>query len=98
MGPVLLDRALNALHTSYTKHVNEDRNREGTLFRSRTGTDRILDDSYLMQVVPYIHKNPVEVIVNVAPNWPWSTYSLYRGEGWDGPDLASFKYPPHFQG
>lgn len=99
MGPVSLDRALNGLHMSYTKHVNDERNREGSLFRSRPGTDRILDDSYLLQVVPYIHNNPVEAgMVNRASDWPWSTDPMYRGEAWEGPDLDSFKYPPHFQG
>jgi len=35
MGPVALDRALNDLHTSYTKHVNALRHRSGTLFDAR---------------------------------------------------------------
>ena len=37
MGPVLLDRALNGLHMSHTKHINAVRAREGPLIRARPG-------------------------------------------------------------
>ncbi len=60
MGPVSLDRALQGLHTAYAKYVNPRRNREGALFRREPGADIVLEDSYLLQLVPYLHFNPVE--------------------------------------
>lgn len=101
MGPVSLDRALNGLHNAYTKHINVVRNRRGTLFDARPGADMILHDRYLLQLVPYIHQNPVKAnMVRRASQYKWSTDALYRGtqpprEEWA---LQSWRFPPHFQG
>ncbi len=65
MGSVRLDRALNSLHMSQAKHLNHERDRRGSVFEKHPGTDVILDDAYRLQLVPYIHNNPVEAgIVN----------------------------------
>lgn len=99
MGPVPLDRALNGLHMSYTKHTHDTRNREGPLFRDRPGEDRILDDDYLLQVVPYIHQNPVKAnMVEHARDWEWSTDEWYRTGEWSHGDLDCLAFPPHFRG
>lgn len=100
MGPVALDRALNGLHNGYTKHINALRNRSGTLFDARPGANIILNDQYLLQLVPYIHQNPVKAsMVESASKYEWNTDALYRGT--EPPreeiEFQSWKFPPHFQ-
>lgn len=98
MGPVRLDRALNSLHMSYVKYINEGRGREGSLFRKHPGTDIILDEKYLLQVVPYIHKNPVEAgMVETPEDYPWHTDELFREGNWDKCFLESWTWPPGFE-
>lgn len=99
MGPVRLDRVLNGLHMSYTKRVNGPRGREGSLFRKHPGTDIVLDDSYLLQLVPYIHHNPVDAgIVEEPEAYEWHTDSLFRTGEWKHGPLDSWEWPPHFEG
>ena len=45
---------------SYTKQFNALRNRSRTLFDAHPGADIILNDQFLLQLVPYIHQNPVK--------------------------------------
>lgn len=98
MGSVPLDRALNGLHMSYVKYVNAKRGREGSLFRKHPGTDIILDDKYLLQVVPYIHKNPIDAgIVENPEDYEWQTDALYRGGEWEPGPLESWRWPPGFE-
>lgn len=99
MGPVRLDRALNGLHMSYAKHVNHERGRRGSLFEKHPGTDIVLDDSYLLQLVPYVHRNPMEAgIVEDPREYAWHTDSLYRGEEWEKGPISCWEWPPYFQG
>ncbi|MFB6346937.1 MAG: transposase [bacterium] len=99
MGSVPLDRALQGLHMSYAKHVNAVRNRSGPLFHPPPGVDIILDDAYLLQVVPYIHNNPVEAgMVNCVSDFDWHTDELYRTGSWSKRELDAWKFPPNFQG
>lgn len=101
MGPVLLERVLNGLHMSYTKFINATRQRNGSLFDTRPGAEIILDDQYMLQLVPYIHQNPVKAgLVSSALDYKWSTDALYR-EIEPEQEALSFecwRFPPHFQG
>jgi len=98
MGSIRLDRVFQGLHMSYAKHFNHERGREGPVFRERPGADIVLDDSYLLQLVPYIHKNPVEAgIATDAFDYQWHTDCLYRNESWEKGPLGSWEYPPNFE-
>ncbi len=98
MGPVELGRVLNGLHMSYAKYLNRRRDRGGSVFRSHPGTDIILDDAYLLQLVPYIHNNPVEAgMVDDPGDYEWSTDALYRKGEWDHGPLQSWRWPPNFR-
>jgi REP element-mobilizing transposase RayT len=99
MGSIRLDRVFQGLHMSYAKHLNHERDRDGPVFRERPGADIVLDDSYLLQLVPYIHKNPVEAgIVTEPSDYKWHTDRLYRGGNWEPGPLESWQYPPNFGG
>lgn len=98
MGDARLDRALNGLHMSYAKYVNSRRDRDGSLFRKHPGTDIILNDKYLLQVVPYIHKNPVQAgMVDDPRQYDWHTDELYREGEWKHGSLDSWLWPPGFE-
>ncbi len=99
MGPINLDRALNSLHTSYALHLNPKRGRRGKVFEPSPGVDIILNDSYLLQLVPYIHKNPVKAkLVDDPRKYPWHTDQLYRVGRWQHGQLSSWEWPPYFRG
>lgn len=98
MGPVRLDKAFNSLHSSYVRYLNGHRSRRGPLFWGRPGADIVLDDSYLLQLVPYIHKNPVKAGIVAAPEeYRWHTDELFRTGTWSEYTFESWKFPPHFQ-
>lgn len=98
MGSVRLDRALNGLHMSYVKYVNRERDRRSSLFEKHPGTDIILNDSYLLQLVPYIHNNPIEAgIVESASDYEWHTDQLYRDGEWDHGPFECWEWPAHFR-
>ena len=97
MGPIPLDRALNGLHMAYVKHVNATRNRRGSLLETRPGADIVLDDAYLLQLVPYIHQNPVKAgLVKSPANYEWHTDSMYRRGQWEKKEFQCWEFPPHF--
>ncbi len=97
MGPVSLDKALNGLHMTYS-HVNKKRARCGPLFRSRPGADIILNDSYLQQLVSYIHYNAVKAgLVRKPCNYKWHTDEIYRTGKWKHGSLQCWEFPPYFK-
>ena len=55
-----LSRALRHLDGIYTQRYNRAHGSDGTLFRGRYKAILIDKDSYLLQVVRYIHLNPVQ--------------------------------------
>lgn len=100
MGPVPLDRALNGLHNAYTKHFNAVHEREGSLFNPRPGADIVLSDEYLLQLVPYIHRNPVEAGLVAGPEeYFWSTDFKFRLQPAPDPilEFSCWEFPPHFK-
>ena len=55
---------------------------DGTLFRGRYKAILIDKDSYLLQVVRYIHLNPVQSkIVREPAEHPWTSHRYYAGKG-----------------
>jgi len=46
------------LFNAYTKAINKNYNRSGSLFEKNFKRILIDDDSYLVQLVCYIHRNP----------------------------------------
>ncbi|MEA3506197.1 MAG: helix-turn-helix domain-containing protein [Elusimicrobiota bacterium] len=98
-GPVGIDRALQSLHMSYAKYVNYSRDRAGSVFRARPGVKIVLNDRYILQLVPYIHNNAVKAGIVLKPeDYPWHTDELYRTGNWQYGPLKCWEYPPHFTG
>lgn len=77
-----LSRCLRHLDGIYTQRYNRAHHTDGSLFRGRYKAILIDADSYLLQLVRYIHLNPVEgKIVRSAEGYQWSSHRNYLGKG-----------------
>jgi putative transposase len=64
------------LFTSYSKAINKQENRHGSLFENPFKRKEITDSRYLSNVVYYIHANPqIHNICDDFKNYPWSSYN-----------------------
>ncbi|MBI2890196.1 MAG: transposase [Nitrospirae bacterium] len=81
-----VSRVMRHVDGLYTQRFNRDRGRDGPLFRGRYKALLVDADVYLLQLVRYIHLNPVEAgLVRAARAYPWSSHVLYlasRKPGW----------------
>ncbi|MBU1056124.1 MAG: hypothetical protein KKC46_20210 [Proteobacteria bacterium] len=74
------------LSSLYTLRYNKHHGYDGTLFRGRYKSVLVSNDSHLLQLVRYIHKNPVKAaIVKHPEEYPWSSYKGYLSfaKKWD---------------
>lgn len=73
-------KVMQPFGTSYTKAINKVQNRVGALFQGRFKGIHIENDSYLLHLSRYIHRNPVEAgLVSRPADWEFSSYRDYIG-------------------
>lgn len=65
------------LNRTYAAYFNERHNRQGHLFEGRYKSQPINDDSYFLEAVRYVHRNPVAARLTPDCNYPWSSYADY---------------------
>lgn len=72
--------------SQYAKSINKYLGRNGHLFERRYRGKLVTDDEYLLQLIRYIHLNPVVAhIVDSPEKYPWSSHRAYLGyrqESW----------------
>ena len=74
-----LSKVMHRLNTGYGIYYNRQMKRTGHVFQGRYKAIPVLDESYLMVLVKYIHLNPVRAgICNDLRNYPWSGDGCYR--------------------
>ena len=79
-GAVPLSRAMQNLSFRYTRHVNGREKRMGHLFQGRYKAILVDGDSYLLELVRYVHLNPVRAGLCATPEaWRWSGHRAYIG-------------------
>lgn len=62
----------------YSHWFNWRRGRNGHVFQDRYKTKFCLDDAYLNNVLPYVHRNPVKAGMVADPtDWRWSSARQY---------------------
>ncbi|MCP4024228.1 MAG: hypothetical protein GY729_20475 [Desulfobacteraceae bacterium] len=62
----------------YTQRFNRKHGFDGPLFRGRFKSVLVFDDSHLLELIRYIHKNPVKAsIVKEMTEYKWSSYKGY---------------------
>ncbi len=73
-----ISRCMRHLNSIYTQKYNRRHGHDGPLFRGRYKSILVSDDNHLLQLVRYIHKNPVKAgIVENIQKYPWSSYRGY---------------------
>jgi len=76
-----ISRAMRHLNSIYTQRFNKAHGFDGTLFRGRYKSVLVCDDSHLLELVRYIHKNPVKAgLVKNMKDYRWSSYKGYLSD------------------
>jgi REP element-mobilizing transposase RayT len=81
-----LSRYMRHINGVYTQRFNRVHGYDGPLFRGRFKSILVDGDSYLLQLVRYIHRNPLKAgIVDHPEAYPWSSHNGYlsSARGWD---------------
>lgn len=69
-----LSRALQRLHTEYSRWHNRRHGRSAHLFRAHAMTQEITSDAQLVAACSYLARNPVAAgLVDAPLEWPWSS-------------------------
>ena len=81
-----LSRCMRHINGVYTQRYNAAHGLDGPLFRGRYKAILVGEDSYLLQLVRYIHKNPLRAgTVSNAELYEWSSHKGYlsKAKKWD---------------
>jgi len=71
-------RAMRHLNGVYTQRYNKKYGHDGQLFRGRYKSILVHGDSYLLQLVRYIHRNPVKAgLTDTLTTYEWSSHKGY---------------------
>jgi REP element-mobilizing transposase RayT len=80
-GEMPLSRGMQNLAFRYTRWINRQQERTGHLFQGRYKAILVDGDSYLLELIRYIHLNPVRAsIVTRTEEYPWSGHHAYLGK------------------
>jgi REP element-mobilizing transposase RayT len=74
--------AFRVLLSSYTRAIQKQEQRTGSLFQQQRQAKDIMDgaEQYGLQCLCYIHQNPLRAkLVGEPGHWPWSSYPDYVG-------------------
>lgn len=73
-----LDRCMRHINGVYTQRFNSAHGFDGILFRGRYKSIVVSEDSYLLQLVRYIHRNPVRAgMVERVTDFEWTSHKAY---------------------
>lgn len=79
-GEEPLEGLMKRIGVSYVSWYNGKHNRIGHLFQDRYKSEVIEDDRYMLEVIRYVHQNPVKAGITAEPgSYPWSSYTEYLG-------------------
>ncbi len=81
VGAAPLSAVMHHIGFRYTRYFNWRHKRVGHLFQGRYSAILVDSDSYLLQLIRYIHMNPVRARLADDPGaWRWSSHRAYLGE------------------
>jgi len=73
-----ISRAMRHVNGVYTQRFNKRHNLDGQLFRGRYKSILVSGDAYLLQLVRYIHRNPIKSgLVEDMKAYQWSSHRAY---------------------
>jgi REP element-mobilizing transposase RayT len=77
-----LARGMRHLNGVYTQRFNRGHNEEGQLFRGRYKAVLVESDSHLLEVMRYIHRNPLKAgVAKTLGDYHWSSHQGYLTQG-----------------
>lgn len=84
-GETPLSKVMQGLGQSYTGYYNRKYTKSGHLFQGRYKAILCDQDAYLLELVRYIHLNPMRAgMVKLPDEYPWSSHHAYlRGASGD---------------
>jgi len=81
VGEIPLSRIIQNLGFRYTRYINSKRQEVGHLFQGRYKAILVEADRYLLELVRYIHLNPVRGgLCEAASDFDWSSHNVYMGK------------------
>ncbi len=81
VGEIPLSRIIQNLSQRYTSWFNRRNEKSGHVFQGRYKAILIDADSYLVELIRYIHLNPVRAGLTTLPeHYPWSSEKSYSAE------------------
>ena len=73
-----LSRSMRHINGVYTQRYNRRKNIDGQLFRGRYKCVLVEEDSHLLEILRYIHRNPVRAnLCTSVGDYPWSSHHGY---------------------
>ena len=81
-----ISRCMRHINGVYTQRFNRYHECDGALFRGRYKSILVDADNYLLQLVRYIHYNPLKAgLTNRIDRYPWSSHRAYlsKAEKWN---------------
>ena len=78
VSDISLSKIIQNISFRYTRHINKKKRRTGHLFQGRYKALLIDADSYLLELVRYIHNNPLRVgLARTPDHYQWSSHRVY---------------------
>ncbi len=72
-----LSTIIHNIATSYAIYFNKKYERKGHLFENRFKSKNVENAYYIVNLVRYIHQNPVKAGISEMENYKWSSYLEY---------------------
>ena len=96
---VPISQSMQHLAFRYARYINRKEKRIGHLFQGRFKAILIDDSNYLLELIRYIHLNPVRAkLVESPESYRWSTHRIYLGSEdipWISQDWILRKFDTH---
>jgi len=77
MDSIPISKIMQGIQQSFTQRYNKKYGRTGHVFQQRYKAQICDKDRYLLQLVKYIHNNPVEAGLKEGLNYSWSSHKKY---------------------
>ena len=74
-----LQEIMHQINSKYSKYFNAKYKRVGHVFQGRYKAILVQDERYLVELLRYVHQNPVEAgICKLVEDYKWSSDIVYR--------------------
>ena len=78
-----LSRCMRHINGVYTQYFNRKHTLDGNLFRGRYKSILVDSDSYLLELIRYIHRNPLEAgLIDRLDSYNWSSHKGYLSKAY----------------